>query len=809
MPHASWPPPPPPPTEADAGRAPPAPLPAGPGDAGLALLLSGGGFRALLFHLGVVEALAEAGLLRQVRQVVGVSGGSILAAHLRLRWGDYVGGRRRFRRAARELLAFARSDVRGHVVRILWMLGLRRLLLPLVWWLLLLPRWLLGWPAPHHALGFQRLRHLSNATGSLARQLEGLLGTGTLAELAPGAAPGAATAERRAVAGGTTLAQVGRWLRWAARSLVRSALTGGGALPRPRRGLGPWQRARWAAAGPSAPPRTCFLATNLSTSEPCGFDERGWLTPFRLRGARPGVGAGLIRVAEAVAASTAFPAFFPPVRLVGGELGWLGRRFGGPYQFVSDGGVWDNLGLEALPSLPPEIAHVVVSDGSGSVDWETQALMTSVLGSAGRTVNLLLERVKRLSLARLKHANAPSRPGAPAIHHVPLDVATVGEDPAHLPAPWPLLRRVRTDLDAFEPEVIRALVEFGHRQGTRAAAGLPGAAGAGAPRAHPWVARAVGLPLRATGRERNDVVREARRTRWRLVRWDDWATWVNVPLLLIAALGLVDVARHALAADGLQERADGLQQAADDLQEQVARARASQRWDEVSEDLGKLDALQEDADWLPEEAVDAAHVPPTLDGLDVLYDRRTFDLSALRADGAAPGARVRVLRTLHIEKRSDDVRLLRVPFGTSGQSLRIAVQPRVAGCRVERFPSQPGNGFTYRDLLVPLHGWTPGQRVVLSVLAEFEAGGFQAEADRWVGAIGPRGHAALLLGARFAPGARPAAVVPGVAPFKTPHDARPLDGEASAWAAPQAPHVWLLDVPKPQGELVYRLAWRW
>jgi NTE family protein len=49
---------------------------------GLALCLSGGGFRAALFHLGALRRLHELGVLSQVTIISSVSGGSILAAHL-------------------------------------------------------------------------------------------------------------------------------------------------------------------------------------------------------------------------------------------------------------------------------------------------------------------------------------------------------------------------------------------------------------------------------------------------------------------------------------------------------------------------------------------------------------------------------------------------------------------------------------------------------------------------------------------------------------------------------------------------------
>jgi hypothetical protein len=43
--------------------------------------LSGGGFRASFFHLGVLRRLAELDLLRHVADLSTVSGGSIVAAH--------------------------------------------------------------------------------------------------------------------------------------------------------------------------------------------------------------------------------------------------------------------------------------------------------------------------------------------------------------------------------------------------------------------------------------------------------------------------------------------------------------------------------------------------------------------------------------------------------------------------------------------------------------------------------------------------------------------------------------------------------
>src|SRR5439155_17731689 len=88
----------------------------------LGLTLSGGGFRATLFHLGVVRLLRDAKLLPQVKRIGEVSGGSILAAHLVLNWERYTGDEAAFHSVAQEIIRFVQLDVRGRVVR-RWLLA--------------------------------------------------------------------------------------------------------------------------------------------------------------------------------------------------------------------------------------------------------------------------------------------------------------------------------------------------------------------------------------------------------------------------------------------------------------------------------------------------------------------------------------------------------------------------------------------------------------------------------------------------------------------------------------------------------------
>ncbi len=79
---------------------------------GIGLCLSGGGFRATLFHLGAVLRLHELGILERVRTICSVSGGSITNGHLAAthpwpspgpEWGARIAG---------PLRQFTRKDIR-------------------------------------------------------------------------------------------------------------------------------------------------------------------------------------------------------------------------------------------------------------------------------------------------------------------------------------------------------------------------------------------------------------------------------------------------------------------------------------------------------------------------------------------------------------------------------------------------------------------------------------------------------------------------------------------------------------------------
>lgn len=247
---------------------------------GVGLCLSGGGYRAMLFHVGSLWRLMETGKLFELTRVSSVSGGSITAAVLALAWNGLASG---------------------------------------------------GMPA------FQRdvvdpLRSLARVTIDARSILGGVLLPGSVAQYVANAYARHLFAER-------TLQD----------------------LP--------------------DTPRFIINATNLETGSLFRFTKR------EIRDWRIGrIGTPTVRIADAVAASSAFPPLLSPFILdvdpadfdapAPGELS--DEAFRGEIS-LSDGGVYDNLGLQQVWG---RCRTVLVSDGGGHIaddpsppgDWARQSL---------------------------------------------------------------------------------------------------------------------------------------------------------------------------------------------------------------------------------------------------------------------------------------------------------------------------------------------------------------------------------------------------------------------------------------------------
>ncbi len=103
-------------------------------------------------------------------------------------------------------------------------------------------------------------------------------------------------------------------------------------------------------------PQLHILATNLSEGSLCSFTRDGLLTVRRETGNTFRIDhtpIGLATVPMAVAASSAFPAFFPPLELTGADVGASVGEFG--LRAYTDGGVFDSLGIRMFRCLERSI----------------------------------------------------------------------------------------------------------------------------------------------------------------------------------------------------------------------------------------------------------------------------------------------------------------------------------------------------------------------------------------------------------------------------------------------------------------------
>jgi predicted acylesterase/phospholipase RssA len=344
-----------------------------PKTSAIALCLSGGGFRATFYHLGVIRLLLESGLLRKVTHICSVSGGSILAAHLCQNWKRY-NEEDLFRAACNEIIEFSQKDIRGSIVR---RFILRILLvggIALTWW--------------------GRTRLLINYLDVLYKQQ-------TLSNLSN------ASNER---------------------------------------------------------PELRLLTTSMRTGELCWFSNNGF-TRSKSKNLDQAFKNTLIPIGKAVAASAAFPPMFPPVILLEDEVGAkIKDEFGD--ELLTDGGVYDNLGFRHLDRfmkmLNKTFDLVVISDASKEFDWTKRKrwLYKWIFFRTTRSTEILMNRI-----ADLEADNIIAGQKNNTILHVKItDQVDVSATQQHVLSHDIQTRTatLRTDLDKFSNDEIRALVQHGY-----------------------------------------------------------------------------------------------------------------------------------------------------------------------------------------------------------------------------------------------------------------------------------------------------------------------------------------------------------
>ncbi len=238
----------------------------------VALCLSGGGYRAMLFHLGALWRLNQTGLLGGIHRFSSVSGGSITAGVLALKWRG---------------LEFRNGQ------------------------------------SPHFEREVVRpVRGLAERTIDAISVIGGVFGPGSVADKIAGA-------YRKHLFGDATLQDL-----------------------------------------PDDPPRFVINATNVQTGSLWRF-SKPYMGDWRV-GRVPNP---TVELAVAIAASSAFPPVLSPVEIEIEHVDYLREDPPAPLHHVpyttdvvlSDGGVYDNLGLETAFK---RCKTVLVSDGGGTMGFE-------------------------------------------------------------------------------------------------------------------------------------------------------------------------------------------------------------------------------------------------------------------------------------------------------------------------------------------------------------------------------------------------------------------------------------------------------
>lgn len=363
----------------------------------IALCLSGGGFRATFFQLGVIAALKHKKQLDRVTHICSVSGGSVLAAHLVLNWDWYCGSDADHAVVQSELIRFGQRDVRGRVIR-RWLLG--HLLFPAR-----AAFWLARWFFPERVPAW-----FARRTSLLQREYDRLFFGAALRDLASGSS-------------------------WRHPDL------------KDRQGPG---RKR---------PDLHILCTCLTTGELYAFSHDG-VSISGSSGQRH-YPLGSAPLAYAVAASSAFPPLFPPVEVTRDQLGADEGEMQHATDYLSDGGIFDNLGVRRLVSLLTEKGvgweSVLIVDAGASLDWNTKGRFAWVTSRTARSIDIMMHL---LAEATLRLARPEELGGS--VHRLAVSDELKGSPLTTLPAEYrKRSKRIRTDLDKFSQPVVEVLMQHG------------------------------------------------------------------------------------------------------------------------------------------------------------------------------------------------------------------------------------------------------------------------------------------------------------------------------------------------------------
>jgi predicted acylesterase/phospholipase RssA len=202
----------------------------------------------------------------------------------------------------------------------------------------------------------------------------------------------------------------------------------------------------------------CWL---LSNTGPAAQSEIAWLEGDSLNSTPCN-----IRIADAVAASSAFPPLFPPMELP------IENNVPIPSRFCADGGIYDNSGLSYLfhkPNILEDVSHVIISDANKPYDYSNDLRSDNVVDRVQRTIDVLMKRVTTLDVKR-----ATLELNSRSVVHINI-IDSINENLRLHNLSNDLQRkipRMRTDLDAFTKFEVAALISHGYHISKKHLTGL-------------------------------------------------------------------------------------------------------------------------------------------------------------------------------------------------------------------------------------------------------------------------------------------------------------------------------------------------
>ncbi|HXW69825.1 MAG TPA: patatin-like phospholipase family protein [Methylocella sp.] len=226
-------------------------------------------------------------------------------------------------------------------------------------------------------------------------------------------------------------------------------------------------------------PAVRFNCTSLTTGDPCYFDQAGfgWYKKGVIEAPIPALG---LPVAYAVTASSAFPPLFPPVE-ISHETLCCDRNDFENAQRLTDGGVYDNLGIGALiakyekgvSAAEQEISieTIIISDAEGNFDSDFDAKYSFPVNRNVRASDLLMKRVSVLQLEDFEGGSegaAEEKEISFVRVKIKESVRDLDDKTVLVPEAQRTLINVRTDLDCFTPDEVAALIAHGYSKAREA-----------------------------------------------------------------------------------------------------------------------------------------------------------------------------------------------------------------------------------------------------------------------------------------------------------------------------------------------------